>query len=731
MRFWFEVYSLLVELFVALQHGLSKVEAFYIQKLQNIRRKIEVACSCSLEALPSRSLDHIDAQEAEQLLASFLELQSWLCQLRDFGNLNRESLRRICRKIKKTQAFSAYKHFDEFQAYKSQFASQKECLELLAHCKSFINRLRVATSNIKSIPSQLSLFLQSSSAKFPLSFVHLDAICVAIKADNFLSLDRILEEQDCRDLQSLSGSLLLALLKYSVAQGSIQCINILLSRLSGDTKDIRETANILHSLVISVGRMKKGPDRRDYGTLVFFTKQVCSRRWFAFIEKDQFQRLPLHYAAFYDLSDYCRTYLDCMAESDELSNSILEIILAEDIEAYTALSLAVIGGKTDVTRVLLRACEEKSGPIGLSENSDLQNNLSVLLGIALKSGFGDIARMLIAHHANTDFQSLSGETALYIASQMGFDDLVKAVLHPPVPQRTGIDLVEPVRCWTPLFIACIEGHLSTVKYLLEAGANPNLRDSFGWTPKEHAAYRGHIKVAELLSKIPSTLSSDPVHNASQARRDVQNGILSYSREKRQQTSSELKNSEIFQSRELLNHLDSHILVTLGPSDIRSNLSVVNPEDFQVEAGFAFEISATGAEEAPVLVHLPILNEKINEPWIFTVREPDKTKLKFRLLRIEDYNSERNTIVGSGIALLGSIKQGLSLKRESLIRDYTIPILDTQSSNLIASVTFSFLTVTPFKHFTIPPIVTHGFWKNGGSTKVIGHRGIYNNHLEVF
>lgn len=56
----------------------------------------------------------------------------------------------------------------------------------------------------------------------------------------------------------------------------------------------------------------------------------------------------------------------------------------------------------------------------------------------------------------------------------GFDDLVKTLLHPPVPQKDSIDLVE-------LFIACIEGHISIVESLLEAGANRDLRDLFGWT----------------------------------------------------------------------------------------------------------------------------------------------------------------------------------------------------------------------------------------------------------
>tara|TARA_R110002050_G_scaffold81205_6_gene173601 strand:+ start:2100 stop:2486 length:387 start_codon:yes stop_codon:yes gene_type:complete len=51
---------------------------------------------------------------------------------------------------------------------------------------------------------------------------------------------------------------------------------------------------------------------------------------------------------------------------------------------------------------------------------------------------------------------------------------------------------------TPLHVACIEGRLDLVKVLLKAGAQPNIRDSSGWTPLHCAAKQGHLRICEAL-----------------------------------------------------------------------------------------------------------------------------------------------------------------------------------------------------------------------------------------
>jgi ankyrin repeat protein len=52
--------------------------------------------------------------------------------------------------------------------------------------------------------------------------------------------------------------------------------------------------------------------------------------------------------------------------------------------------------------------------------------------------------------------------------------------------------------WTPLFIAAKYGHVEIVKLLLDLGADINKEDIFEWTPLMIAAINGHDRIVKLL-----------------------------------------------------------------------------------------------------------------------------------------------------------------------------------------------------------------------------------------
>lgn len=53
---------------------------------------------------------------------------------------------------------------------------------------------------------------------------------------------------------------------------------------------------------------------------------------------------------------------------------------------------------------------------------------------------------------------------------------------------------------SPLHIACVNGHHSTVQLLLENGADINLCDEKGASPLHMARQNGHERIVQLLLK---------------------------------------------------------------------------------------------------------------------------------------------------------------------------------------------------------------------------------------
>ena len=51
---------------------------------------------------------------------------------------------------------------------------------------------------------------------------------------------------------------------------------------------------------------------------------------------------------------------------------------------------------------------------------------------------------------------------------------------------------------TPLYIACKNGNINVVKYLVENGADINKKNKDKWTPLFIACYKEHIPIVKYL-----------------------------------------------------------------------------------------------------------------------------------------------------------------------------------------------------------------------------------------
>lgn len=133
-----------------------------------------------------------------------------------------------------------------------------------------------------------------------------------------------------------------------------------------------------------------------------------------------------------------------------------------------------------------------------------------------------------------------------------------------------------------------------------AGADQGLCDLAGWTEKEHAVFRGHLKVGQLLD----------AHHRQQLRCTSEHQMAA---------SSRLEPSDLTPNHLRMQSDSSQIFITLGPSNTRSKRRPVesvgqsfSTEDQNAVFGVMVKIGSAKSTSAHC-IELPISGSTINRP----------------------------------------------------------------------------------------------------------------------
>lgn len=89
------------------------------------------------------------------------------------------------------------------------------------------------------------------------------------------------------------------------------------------------------------------------------------------------------------------------------------------------------------------------------------------------------------------------QTALHLACENGYVDVVKCLIE---KGNANVNVLGLGGC-TPLYAAAVFGHIGVIKYLLQKGADPDLKNEIGETPRERAAKEWDIDIAEFMPDI--------------------------------------------------------------------------------------------------------------------------------------------------------------------------------------------------------------------------------------
>ena len=724
----------------------------------------------------------LDLDDAEDLVGALLELRAQLRNLQWYGEVNKRGFVKITKKLNKRVPQHDQRSYVETKVDILPFATNANLTQLMTTTNDWLAKLgdikmrddSSSTNSIQSLP-RVSI---KSMINLPQGM--LDTVERSIKSDDATTLMQVLQDTSSAaedDSKASHQKLILSLLQRAISCKGRACIAQLLAKTDDlDEPDDVNARNVLHRFVVSLSRSKvngtnmppemaleesitdanyitpatapnllaaskptkqsrEGAKNGTYdGPLQLFSYILdelhTNEQRRALQAKDGLGRMPLHYAAQHGYTSLTESIIASMQAWNqfEISNGI-DAPFWQDNDGWSPLGLAVLEGHTQTVQVLLEA-EEWRGPelraISVSEHMGRSGEALLL---AVKENLVDIVKLLVVSHVNLDFQDTQGETALHVAARYGHEACCQLLIDGTSEQRASTEITEQTFGWTPLHVASVDGNLEIVKLLIHAGADLSRTDDSGWTAKEHAALRGHVKIARELAE---HLSDTPLLAKS---RSVSPSTANSLAESKSSSTTSIA-ARMAQPVKSFGHRyltdETLVLVSLGSMDTRKNVDAVSLDRIpladahstQLDTALSLIVSTSGASGEPLIVDLPVEDNISTSPVSFYTKDATKVKILFDL--VPTYAGSKDKVVGRAVALLSTIKPGLGSKRVTLQGDITVPMLGAKSLEVIGSVNFNFLIVTPFQHPNMTINENYTYWKSIASTTLIGHRGLGKN-----
>ncbi|KAK4667246.1 Glycerophosphocholine phosphodiesterase [Podospora pseudopauciseta] len=778
----------LAEFLFALDREVECVDQFYTRKLHENQRRLQ-AITDRYGPTP-RDAANIDEEELEDLIGALLEIRNQLRNLQWFGEINRRGFVKITKKLdKKVHTSDIQERYISTRVDVLPFATNLDTSQELQTVNTWLSVLN-ESKNTNDAKSDRSTRSYGRPTKLDVDTSVLNALDQAVRQDNLDALTTGLAAANLakQDQTDAFQNLLRSLLQRAISARSKKVIPVLLERISDlDDPDDINGRNCIHRLVTHIGRTKTvssrsveevkpdphlnaypfppgvqyaqnyltpatsplatprvsalketagllGKDDEAVQMLMYLLDNLKPAQRVALKVKDNFGRIPLHYAAQFGFVVVCQILMKKMQEWGmfDVENGI-DAPEWQDKNGEAPLHLSVLGGHALTTKALLQGENWQGVSDNKAEMRRAISKSSAVLAIATKANFEHIVEMLVHAGVDINWQDKTGETALHIAARFGHDECAKVLLEGTADQKADFELTEKAFAWTPLHIAAVDGHLSVVKLLVEAGAEVDKPDSSGWTAREHAALRGHMPIAHFLAA-QSKEGEDTASNTSDDEKSVTDNAAvpdkaSFQERRSKGSARKAEPVKSFGHRYLKD--ESLVLVSLGSMDMRKNLEAVKLDNIplskahttELDTTLSIVVSAQGAQGEPTMFDLPVHDNISTEPVVFTTVDASKVKLFFDI--VPTYSGNNENKVGRGVALLSSVRPTIGTKRMNLQGDVCVPIMGA-NFEVIGSVNFNFLVITPFSHPSMEVTSEHTYWKKLASTMVIGHRGLGKN-----
>lgn len=660
--------------------------------------------------LPSKSanfslLNNVDHAELLILLNACLDLQQDMAKVQWFDRLNHEVIERLFAKLERLDLGNTAHERCRSRWFTLQNELNTALTNIPENLKSLVVDIRQTIATSPKGPT-ISLFLGRASNQDGLTAFHYK-LFLALRNNGEAAV--LLESM--RHEQGLSATTTQNVLRDALEYSILIHPHLVASLLSSAT--IRESSVVNHELVNflvtitgqnTIGGINDSDviysrpfDAHQNGDLLAqLLGSLGAEARKVLLSKDLFGRFPLHLAARYGLLSICRVILEVFAGSDD-RGIFKHALLSPDKEGQTALDYAVTGNHLPIVKMFLDLICANKG------DYDVQTSLGEILVTALRCQHDTIVSCIIDHDANINCRTTRGETPLHIAAQLGRFDYTEKLLRAKSKQDAEIDVAERTRGWTPLFTACAGGFLEIVKLLLEVGANQQTKDYSGWTSKEHAAFRGHLLIAELFQTSESDeLRGGPVDILKPSNKNIQIHVGS---------------------------TEKIIFVNLGSAQGGNDVDAVDKtfcsskytSDSCKDFSYVLEISAPDTDQSPMRLLLPILDDRINEPLVFRIGEHAKLRLVLKVFQTHLSTQLEGKLVAIGTALLEENENHLGVHCQSMIKEFAVTMTDRDAMRIAGCVNLTYLVAGAYPHLQTPQFPDY-MLGDGNRPVLVGHRG---------
>ena len=193
-----------------------------------------------------------------------------------------------------------------------------------------------------------------------------------------------------------------------------------------------------------------------------------------------------------DLMRLC-VYSDLQAVHTALDDGV--DVHASDARGNTAIFYAIVGENTDFARMIVQALITKDATV---VNAADNKKYTPLMYAALLNRLG-IMKDLIAAGANVQAKNDKNNTALLLVASDEREELGMTLVAAHVAKKASVD-GQNSQGVTALMIACSHGRLALAKALLQAGADPLLKNAVGCTALRYARESRRAAINRLFSK---------------------------------------------------------------------------------------------------------------------------------------------------------------------------------------------------------------------------------------